>query len=458
MLADTLRIVPTVSKNARRLSIERESKKLKSALINNEDIKDLPRFRNRMTINSEGVNDMNSDNLLPDGTQNTHKEAIDESDSSPVHNNGKTFVNGVKTEMDEDSKRMKDSTQTENDDTPDDIQFGDEFDDDFHEDSTSNTNPVQELNQEDAKKPEKRGRGRPRKITKPEEIAATPKIKRKRGRPQKGTETTSSIENMATDTPRRSARILRKETPSYRIEKDYDEKTSSKPIQPKRKSLRPNIYENKKPVSLAKTRPNETQKPMYINTERIITSQNRDKRLRINTLDVIKHLIENFNPVNSNSQILNEPLIHNEFKNHVLHHLGYLFDAHANINDISQEINEIQKKKTQLRNKIFELKKSHTDIGSELNKMRGNYQNERSKFKNFNKMTNKLQSLSSTVDGYKAGNRNSSEIPEQNNKSTGEAIDKDIFTLSKVINPNSGMFKKLILINKKLSKIENELS
>lgn len=73
-------------------------------------------------------------------------------------------------------------------------------------------------------------------------------------------------------------------------------------------------------------------------------------------------------------------------------------------------------------------------------------------------MTNKLQSLSSTVDGYKAGNRNSSEIPEQNNKSTGEAIDKDIFTLSKVINPNSGMFKKLILINKKLSKIENELS
>lgn len=440
------------------MSIERESKKLKSALINNEDIKDLPRFRSRMTINSERVNGMNTDSLLPDGTQKTHRAVIDESDSLPVHNNGNTFASGVKIERDEDSKRMKDSTQTENEDTPDDIQFGDDFDDDFHEDNMSNTNPAQILNQEDTKKPEKRGRGRPRKITKTEDIAATPKIKRKRGRPRKGTETTSITENMAVDTPRRSARILRKDTPSYRIEKDYDEKTSPKPIQRKRKTSRPNIYENKKPVSLAKTRPNETQKPMYINTERIITSQNRDKRLRVNTLDVIKHLIENFDPVSSDSQILNEPLIHNEFKNHVLHHLGYLFDAHANINDISQDINEIQKKKTQLRNKIFELKKSHTGIGSQLNKMRGNYQNERSKFKNFNKMTNKLQSLSSIVGGYKSGSLNSSEIPEQNNKHKGETIDKDIFTLSKVVNPNSGMFKKLILINKKLSKLEKELS
>ena len=439
------------------MSIERESKKLKSALIKNEDIKDLPRFRSRMTINSERVSDMNIDSLLPDGTPKTHRTTIDESDFSPVHNNGKMLANGVKIERDEVSKRMKDLTQTENEDTPD-IQFGGEFDNDFHEDSTLNTNPAQEFNQEDSKKPEKRGRGRPRKIIKPEEIAATPKIKRKRGRPRKGTETANNIENMVIDTPRRSTRILRKDTPRNRIEKEHVEKTSSKPNQRKRKSLKPTIYENKKPVSLAKTRPNETQKPMYINTERIITSQNRDKRLRVNTLDVLKHLVENFNPVNSNSRILNEDLINNEFKNHVLHHLGYLFDAHANINDISQEINEIQKKKTQLRNKIFELKKSHTDVGSELNKMRGNYQNERSKFKNFNKMTNKLQSLSSTVDGYTTDNLNTSEIPEQNNKNTGETIDKDIFTLSKVVNPNSGMFKKLILINKKLSKIENELS
>lgn len=430
---------------------------MKSALIDNEDIKDLPRFRSRTSMYPESSNDMNIDHPLPDNDENTHVLPIGQLDSAPMHSNRNSLSRSIKIEKNQDFGQEDDTIQQANEDTPNDFQDGDDFESDFHEHNTSHTNPEPVYHEENKEKPVKRGRGRPRKIVKDDEIEATPKIKRKRGRPRKGTEETSRVEDNLVETPRRSARIHKKDIPSYRIEKESDDKTSSKPTHRKRKASRSIIHENKKPVSLVKMRPNETQKPMYINTERIITNQNRDRRLRVNTLDVLKHLIENFNPTNSDSQIVNESLIHNEFKNHVLHHLGYLFDAHANIHDISLEINEIQKKKTELRNRIFELKKSHMNVGSELNKMRGNYQDERTKFKTFNKMANKLQFLSSTVDGYKAGNLDSSEKSEQINKNK-ETIDKEIFSLSKVVNPNSGMFKKLILINKKLSKIESELS
>lgn len=446
-----------MSKPGRKLS--RETNKLKSAPINNEDINGLSRFRSRMTIDSENEINLNIDKPVPDASKNMQKPTIDRPDSSLIHNNGKPILTNVKIETSEYLKSIADPIERPNDDISNDFQYGDEFDqDDFHEDIPPSTNIAQGLIQENTKKPEKRGRGRPRKISKVEESEPTPKIKRKRGRPRKGTENDSDNQNKTVDTPRRSTRMLSKDIPSYRIEKDSGNKTRSKSAHQKHKSQKLSLYDSEKPVSLAKTKKNETQKPMYINTERIITNQNRDKRLRVNTLDVLKHLIENFNPIISDSQVVNESLIHNEFKNHVLHHLGYLFDAHANINDISQEISEIQKKKTLLRSKIFELKKDHTDIGSKLNKMRGSYQDERSKFKNFNKMTNKLQSLSSIVDGYKSGTRDYSEASEHNMEIKGEMIDKNIFTLSKVVNPNSGMFKKLIIINKKLSKIENELS
>lgn len=399
---------------------------------------------------------MDIDHPLPDDDENTHISQIGQLDSPPIHKI-KPFSKNIKIEKDEDSSREENTTKQANEDTTNDLRSGDGFKNDSYEHSISQTNADAQLNQENNDKPAKRGRGRPRKIVKDDEIAATPKIKRRRGRPRKGTEEASSVENNLVENPRRSARIHKKDIPSYRIEKESDGNTISKPAHRKRKVSRSSIHESKKPVSLVKTRPNETQKPMYINTERIITNQNRDKRLRVNTLDVLKHLIENFNPITSDSQIVNESLIHTEFKTHVLHHLGYLFDAHANIHDISQEINEIQKKKTELRNRIFELKKSHTNVGSELNKMRGNYQDERAKFKNFNKMANKLQTLSSTVNGYKSGTLDSSEELEQINKNK-EAIDKEIFSISKIVNPNSGMFKKLVLINKKLSKIESELS
>lgn len=426
---------------------------MKSALIKNEDIKDLPRFRSRTSINPRSSGDMDIDHPLPDDNENTYISQIDQLDSPPIHKI-KPFSKSIKIEKVEDFSREENTKQASEDSTND-SRRGDGFENDSYEHNTSQTNAGIQLNQESNDKPAKRGRGRPRKIVKDDEIAATPKIKRKRGRPRKGTEEASSVESNLAENPRRSARIHKKDIPSYRFEKESDDNTVSKPAHRKRKAS--SRHESKKPVSLVKTRPSETQKPMYINTERIITNQNRDKRLRVNTLDVLKHLIENFNPITSDSQIVNESLVHTEFKTHVLHHLGYLFDAHANIHDISQEINEIQKKKTELRNRIFELKKRHTNVGSELNKMRGNYQNERAKFKNFNKMANKLQTLSSTVDASKSGNLDSSEELEQINKNK-EAIDKEIFSVSKIVNPNSGMFKKLILINKKLSKIESELS
>lgn len=410
MQADTLKIVPKSGTNSK----GRELNNLNSAFIKNEELDNLPSSRRRPSRVAELINGNETENV------NTHEPVTSDATSN------------TKPEVIETSEAV--NFQPGNDDMEDDL---------------TKINTTQDSVQESTEKPVKRGRGRPRKI-KVEDPLAPPKVKRKVGRPRKGMEVNAPQKKMI-EIPRRSTRTVNNDTPNYRIEKNTDDKTKDQ--RRRRQTKNPNT---KKPVSLSKTKISEIQKPMYINMERIITNENRDKRLRVNTLDVIKQLVENFSPEISDSSIVNEDMIHNEFKNHILHHLGYLFDAHANISDISLKINDIQKKKAYIRNQIFELKKSHASIGSELSKMRGSYQDERLKFKNFSKMTNKLHSLSNIINDSNSFDRQESK--EESILEENELIDKDLFILSKIINPNAGMFKKLVHINNKLNKIDNELS
>lgn len=425
---------------------------MESALIKDDDLNNLPRFRRRSNINVE-------------------KEVIIGNDSSnPEINNRRQYSNilrpdviatsgdlipsrsvDIKIEVD----NLNDRNNTANHDSYTGDWDGNDFDreDDFYN-TPKHEEPIKKPVLQYTDKTVKRGRGRPRKVIKDEDIPATPKLVRKRGRPRKGEESTIRTSL----TPRRSSRNLTKETPNYRIEKlDAPENTKvTKPqILKRARNIASTVHTPKKPVSLSKTKSTENQKPLYINAERIVSSSNRDRRLKINTLDVLKHLVQNFEPRLSGSKTINETLIHDEFKNHVLHHLGYLFDAHASINDISQEINEVQKRKTHIRNKIFEIKKNHAEIGTELNKLRTTYQDEKTKFENFSSMNDKLQSISNQV---KNTTNRGQTLNDDQNSNISDLVEKDLFAISKIVNPNSGIFRKLTIINNRLSKIDSELS
>lgn len=255
----------------------------------------------------------------------------------------------------------------------------------------------------------------------------------------------SKIKRIAKNVQKRQQELSRKTKQSSQRTKQESSKKHSSTKQPSR-MLRSNISESPAiytpPVPLTKTKRNEKQRPLTINIERL---SHGDKRTKLNTLDVIKHLAEEFEPEDTDSKIINEPIIQEDFKLQVLHHLDYLMDIHSSINDLSLQISQVQKQKNEFRSKIYQLRQDHTGVGNELNNLRSEFRSQQDRYEEFNLIHEQLDQLKDVA----------------NTKSTESGLSKHVHSelrrLNRVVNPNSGIYKKLTVVNERLSNIDHNL-
>lgn len=208
-------------------------------------------------------------------------------------------------------------------------------------------------------------------------------------------------------------------------------------------------------VPLSKRKFNEKQKPLMVEALRIIVDSH-DRRLKINTLDVLRQLLINFDPKIHKNRFINEQALHDEFKTHLLHSLSHIADAHASIKDISNDILSVQKQKNEFRKKIFDLKNNHAKVGDELNKLRAHYNETKSNFETSSALIDLFSKVSKRVSEGTECELFTKEEEDKEEVST-DVIDKNLATLARVINPQSGIYKKLTLVNDKLSQVDYEL-
>lgn len=214
-------------------------------------------------------------------------------------------------------------------------------------------------------------------------------------------------------------------------------------------------------VPLSKRRINEKQKAYSIEVQRLITDSMRDHRMKINTLDVLKQLIVDYKPKTLKNRYINTAATHDEFKAHLLHQVNHIADIHSSINDISSDITSIQKRKNEFRKKIYELKNNHADVGNELNDLRTKYNETNSNFEASIGIINLFNQVKKSI-AQKSNDDTINDTTEteesRQNLHFDYEIDESLASLSKVIDPHSGIYKKISLINDKLSKIDYELS
>lgn len=214
------------------------------------------------------------------------------------------------------------------------------------------------------------------------------------------------------------------------------------------RKTKPTATVPKRAVSLTKSRQAERQKPLYVDLERVRVSSKRTKLLssssdsKPTTIDVLQHLVKTFEPPATQSATLNEEVVNETFKSHVLYHLSTLIDTHASIGNLTQEIIKVQKKKDEMRNRIYELRQNHSKVGNEMNELRAEYQKTKLQFENINQLDKKLSDLRSQEDA------------EQGQASLSDTVSMDLLSVDQIVNPVHGIFQKLVTINKKLTELD----
>lgn len=257
-----------------------------------------------------------------------------------------------------------------------------------------------------------RKRGRPRKLI----TSSAVKIKKKRGRPRKG------YDNPLTGNSR------------------FGAVDASEEIRRRRKHATPDYGP---PIPLTKSRQLQTQKPLYIDMERL---KGPNKRQKLNTLDVLKYLIKEFEPISSTNDSIKPKIIQNDMKTHILDHLGHLSDVHGSIDDLNYEISKIQKEKELTRMKILELRKNHNELGNKLNSLREDYQQTKENHDQFIQLTDNIDDLRSIVKGEK---------PMDND--IIKSVDSKLNNLHKIFNPIDGVNGKIHELNKILTRVNNDI-
>ncbi|CAH6719111.1 hypothetical protein CLIB1444_02S01200 [[Candida] jaroonii] len=257
-----------------------------------------------------------------------------------------------------------------------------------------------------------RKRGRPKKLL----TASAVKIKKRRGRPRKGYENPlAGVSRFGAVDASEEIRRRRKLTPEYGP-----------------------------PIPLTKHRQLQTQKPLYIDMERLKSGSN--KRQKLNTLDVLKFLVKDFEPIPSTNDSIKPKLIQKDMKTHILDHLGHLSDVHGSIDDLNFEISKIQKEKELTRTKILELRKDHNDLGNKLNSLREDYQQSKENHEKFIQLTDNIDELRSIVKGDKPINND-----------IIKSVDSKLNHLSKIFNPIDGVNAKIHELNRTLTRINNDI-
>ncbi|CAH2354234.1 hypothetical protein CLIB1423_15S01596 [[Candida] railenensis] len=216
------------------------------------------------------------------------------------------------------------------------------------------------------------------------------------------------------------------------------------------KRTKPAATVPKRAVSLTKSRQAERQKPLYVDLERVRVSSKRRKLFssssdsKPTTIDVLQYLVKTFEPPATPSASLNEDVVNETFKSHVLYHLGTLIDTHASIGNLTQEIIKVQKKKDEMRNRIYELRHNHSTVGNEMNELRAEYQKTKLQFENMNQLDRKLSDLRNQED------------TEQGQTSLSDAVTMDLLSVDQIVNPVHGIFQKFVTINEKLAELDQQ--
>lgn len=279
-------------------------------------------------------------------------------------------------------------------------------------------------------------------VVKKEELEEPP-TKRRRGRPRKNEQ--EKKEKVVT---RRSRRIV--ENPTLRKHHSLEQPALMLMPKPLRAfGLVPGASTGNTPsvsgALLLTQKANGKQKPLVIDAERLHTASSRDKRFNLTTLDVLKQFVDEYTPRATKNDIINEQVVLDEFKAHLIYHLRHLMDLHASVRDISHDIAEVQRRKNETRRKILDLKKKHADVGTELSKVRKDYSDDKQGHAEFMAMASNFAELEAAV-----------KIQPQ---TTGisEKIQMELDNLSRVLHPREGVAAQLQAINARLaSMVENQ--
>lgn len=270
------------------------------------------------------------------------------------------------------------------------------------------------------------------------ESTPVPEPPRKRGRPKKGEERTKVKQEVL----RRSRRAV--DRPQKYVE-DPAKPVSRRSAEARLVPSRPR--EAKEPLALYKSKRGERQKPFVVDTERLYNGHQRDRRLRINTLDVLRQVVVNFTPSNRRSSPKDSD-VGERYRVELLSYLDELSDTHASIKNISQDITDIQRQKNELRTKIYNLRNDHVKVGDELNALRATYNESKKQYDNFGTLNSHFEALSGEI-GDKDGVASAVLAP---------LVDSNIYKVSRLVNPHSGLLHKLQLINTKLQRLHDELA
>lgn len=271
-----------------------------------------------------------------------------------------------------------------------------------------------EIQQEPAEvKVSTKRRGRPKKVQ--TESIEPEGPKRKRGRPKKGQEPVEA--NLVVVDLSEGSIAMRKRR----------RQASTPPVETA-------------PAPLTKVRRNGGQLPLTIDVERLITDSNRDKRFKLNTIDVLKHLIKEFEPIDMRFPNINSTVVQNDFKTHLLDYVNHLSDIHGSISDLNHEITKVRKEKDEMRQNIFKTMKEYKQVKEDLNKIRADYHQSEKEYQEFMGLTEELNQIKKNI------NHNTIDPIDQ--------IKKNLPVLNKLYNGTNGLAISLKEINDKLAEVK----
>ncbi|KAM3122767.1 hypothetical protein CJJ07_002755 [Candidozyma auris] len=268
----------------------------------------------------------------------------------------------------------------------------------------------------------------------------TEPVKRKRGRPRKGEQEKKSL-----TVTRRSKRIV--ENPDLQKHHTPEPVISLVPKPLRTLGLGLQAYQtNVKPeptaTSITKSASGR-QKPLVVDAERLHTSSTRDKRFTLTTLDVLRQLVNENNPKAMKNEIINESDVLQDFKAHLIYNINHLMDLHASVKDISHDVADVQRRKTEMRTKILELKKQHADVGEKLNRLRNEHNLHKEKQAHFDSTVDALDALKKATADPQAF---------EETTSISDSVLLRLADVARVYDPKSGLQEQLHIINRELAK------
>lgn len=238
-------------------------------------------------------------------------------------------------------------------------------------------------------------------------------------------------------TPRKSRKILeRVNKRGNQLSKLIGHRANTKRASKVAKDASPHRQRGARPIPLTKDKLTERQKPLALELERV-QDPTKASQHKPNTIDVLKHLVAEFEPPTQPSAFLD--IVHESFRTHMLFHLNSLLDTQTSIANLSREILRVQKRKQETRTKIYELREQHAFVGNEMNRLRAQYRDTTAQWEDIEAVAQLTRQLAS--------------LPLAS-PSPLATVELNLALLHHIVNPVHGLAQKLAQINDKLASIK----